>query len=511
MNSSNIFGRQQGSFQVPSNTSQNNNMFQSFSQPSSSGAAQNVGFGQTSTFGQQPVFGHGSGQTPAFGQTPFGQTPSFGQNSGEGQSSSFSSIVQAPTFGQPAQVPATIGFGVSPPSTGQSQVPAFGQVGPTPAFGLNNSQLSAITTGGPQPSFGPSSFRQPSAFSLPSATSSSGVSVQSNVQSSGFGTKFSFKPPNEAVFKPIFSVSPEPSIPQSAPEPLSLAKPATSGTDSSGPGNSGFSLFTSVKPSTLGFSFSQPGAAPSVSITSANVSQTEAVSGNPVRFTFSQPANPASSSCTTTADQPITFPGSANSFNFSAKVVQPQTETKVHPFSGRGYGQPSFGFRGPKPEQNFEGSSGEAAFGTLMRGMKRKEEPLDPNASQEKSSKVDEPQGGAEAPRHPSKRPLLRTREGGLFRTALSGLLKTSGATVKKEDHPVDRSHEDRPEPPVPDPDVPITPPRAPAPIRHILENAEKPGEPTAALWCICSYYHKLIDYCCFQYVRKYLHVPLLV
>ncbi|KAI4878707.1 hypothetical protein NFI96_013487 [Prochilodus magdalenae] len=510
MNPSNVFGRQQGAFQVPSNANQSGGMFQSFSQQGTSSNMPNVGFGQTSTFGQtsafsqQPVFGQPSGQTSAFGQTlSFGQAPSFGQSGGLGQSSSFSSIAQAPAFGQAALGQGTLGFGVSPPSSGQSQAPAFGQVPtfgqtsafgqasafgqPTSAFGPStNSQLptSTVSTATSQPSFGQSSFVQPSAFSLPTAASTPAVSGQSNVQIGSFGAKFNFKPPHESVFKPIFSVSPEPSNPQSAsaPESLGLAKPATSGSNVGGPGS--FSIFAGVKPSTLGFRFSQPGAAPSASATSANVSQTEAHSGNPLQFTFSQPANlPSSSSSTTTAAQPTTVPSSPSSFSFTAKVLQPQTEVKMPQF-GTVFGQPSFGFRGSKsgpcPEGTVgdEESSGEVTFGSPGRGMKRKEEPVDPNAGQEKSSKVDEAQGGTDAPRHPSKRPLLKTRAapGGLFKNALSSLMKTSAPVVKKEERSVDR-----PDPTVPIAEVPVAPPRAPAPVRQVLEKVEKPApEPKA-------------------------------
>ncbi|XP_026851591.2 LOW QUALITY PROTEIN: germinal-center associated nuclear protein [Electrophorus electricus] len=400
-------------------------------------------------------------------------------------------MAQSPGFGQPALGQETLGFGTPSPSnraepdsclwSGISiwvKTSVFGQ--PTSGFGLpsTNSQLatSSVSTGGTQPSFGQSSFGQPSAFSLPTATSGSVVSGQNNTQ-----TLFSFKPPNEAVFKPIFSVSPEPPNPQPAPEPLGLPKPTASGSDSSAPGGSGVSLFTGVKPSTLGFSFSQPGSAPSVSATSGKISQTETLGGNGLQFTFSQPANPSSNCSSTSALQPSTVPSSSSSFSFLAKVLQPQTETKMPLFGGTGtaFGQPPFGFRGPKHGQSQaerlgdEESTGEPEFGSLGKGMKRKDEPVDPNSSQGKSSKIEEVQGGAEAPRHLSKRPLLRNRgpASGLFRNALSGLMKTS---VRKEDRPLNWNEEDRPDPPVPDADVSATPPRAQVPIRNILEKAEK-------------------------------------
>lgn len=495
MNPNNVFGRQQGAFQTPSNVSQSSGLFQSICQQG--GTAPNSGFGQKSPFGQpsafsQPsVFAQGSAQTSVFGQTSsFGQSTSFGQSGGIGQSSSFSTS-QAPAFGQPALSQATLGFGAPPPSTGQSQTPAFGQVQAfgqnsgfvqtagfgqtTSGFGISssNSQLpsNSISTGGSQPS-----FVQPSAF----ATTSSAVSGQSNTQTSAFGTKFNFKPPNENVFKPIFSVSPvPPSVqPVPAPQPFGASNPVTGGSDSSNSGSSGASIFTSVKPSTQGFSFSQPGAVPSASVTSANMPQsTGGMTGaNTLQFTFSQPANPSSSSSIATAAQSISI-SSSPAFSFSAKVVQPQTV----------FGQPSFAFSGSKPEEGpetrTEESSADAAFGSLGKGIKRKEEPNDPNASQVKSSKVEDVQGEFVGPRHPSKRPLNRSRgaAGGLFKNALSGLMRAS--VNKKEERTIDRAAVERPDPPVPDVDVPLTPPRPLAPIRHVLEKEEKPGN---ASFCIC-------------------------
>ncbi|XP_060732789.1 germinal-center associated nuclear protein [Tachysurus vachellii] len=480
MNPNNVFGRQQGAFQTPSNVSQSSGLFQSLSQQS--GTSPNIGFGQKPPFGQPsafiqpPVFAQASAQASVFGQTSsFGQSPSFGQSGGLGQSSSFSSTSQAPAFGQPASSQATLGFGAPPPSAAQSQTPAFGQVqafGQTSGFGQTTSGFGisssnsqppsySISTGGSQP------FGQPSAF----ATTSSAVSGQSNTQTSAFGTKFNFKPPNETVFKPIFSVSPvPPSVqPVPAPEPFGASKPVTGGSDSS---SSGGSLFTGVKSSTLGFSFSQPGAVPSASVATSNTSQTSGgtIGANTLQFTFSQPANPSGSSSTVTAAQSTSISSSPSAFSFSAKVVQPQTV----------FGQPSFAFSSLKPEESSEvrneESSGDAAFVSLGKGMKRKEEPSDTNASHGKSSKVEEVQGESVGPRHSSKRPLIRSRgaAGGLFMNALSGLMKAS--VNKKEERTTDRAPLERPDPPVTDVDVPLTPPRPPAPIRQVLEKGEKPA-----------------------------------
>lgn len=500
MNPNNVFGGQQGAFQAPSTVSQSSSLFQSLCQQGTSGTTPNIGFGERSPFGQpsafsQPsVFAQGSAQTSVFGQTSsFGQSPSFGQGGGLGQSSSFSSTSQAPAFGQPTLGQPPLRFGALPPSTGQSQTPTFGHAqafGQTSGFGQTtgfrqttsgfgisstNSQLpsNSISDTGSKPSFVQPSFGQLSAF----ATSSSAVSGQSNTQTSAFGTKFNFKPPNETVFKPIFSVSPvPPSVqPVPAPELFGSSTPVTGGSDSSGPGSSGVSLFTSVKPNTLGFSFSQPGAVPSASVTSASMSQTAGgmISGNTLQFTFSQPANPSSSSGIAAAAQSTSISSSPSAFSFSAKVIQPQTV----------FGQPSlvFGVSTPEesPEVRNEESSGEAAFGSLGKGLKRKEEPSVPSASQGKSSKVEEVQDEPVGPRHASKRALIRSRgaTGGLFRNAVSGVRKESASTAKKEERPIDRAPGERPDPPVPDVDAPLTPPRPSAPIRHVLEKAEKPGK----------------------------------
>lgn len=506
MNPNNIFGRQQGAFQAPSNASQSSGLFQSLSQQGTGGMMPNIGFGQKSPFGQpsafsQPsAFAQGSVQASVFGPTSsFGQSPSFGQGGGLGQSSSFSSTSQGPAFGQQAVGQAPLVFGAPPPpSIGQSQPPAFGQptgFSPSTGFGQTtsgfgisstNAQLpsNSISTGS-QANFVQPSFGQPSAF----ATTSSAVSGQNNPQPSAFGTKFSFKPTNETVFKPIFSVSPvPPSVqPVLAPEPFGSSVPVTGGTDSSGTGRSGVSLFTSVKPNTQDFSFSQPGAVPSASVTSASTFQAAGgmISGNTPQFTFSQPANPSSSSSITTA-QSTSISSNPSAFSFSAKVIQPQIA----------FGQPSFVFDGSKPEESQEVRneeiSGEGPFGSLGKGMKRKEETSDPNARQGKISIVEEAQSESEGPRHPSKRALVRSRgaTSGLFINALSGLMKASVSTAKKEERTIDRAPGERPDPPVLDVDATVNPPRSQAPIRHVLEKAETPGEfkHLFFIWIFCVY-----------------------
>lgn len=457
----NVFGRPQTAFQAPNNTNQSGNLFQSFAQQN---PAQGVGFGQPSAF-SQPAFGQATQQPSVFGQTPtFGQGTGLSQ--GSGQPPSFSFLGTAPAFGQPSLGQGTLGFGPPPPSyaqaTGQNPMSAFDQssaFSQPSAFGLSSSVSQSSTsfssTVTNQPSFG-----QLSALSGPTTTSSSLMGGRTDNPPSG--NQFTFKPPNEAVFKPIFSVSPEPpsSNLSSASETIGLSKAVTSTIGSS----SGGSLFSCVKPSALGFSFSQPAAAPSVTLSNANFSQKETLGGgSSIQFTFSQPANPSSSS--TPASQPTT----PSTFSFTAQTLQPQSDTKVPAFGGTGI--VSFGFGVPKTEApqrtddragDGQSSGGETAFVSF--GIKRKEEPVDPNAAKSDSSEIE-----ADGSRQPAKRPLLRSRgpAAGLFRSAMSGVLKSKVSPVKREDHPPER-----PDPPGPASDVATTPLRSQAPT--VLKKAEE-------------------------------------
>ncbi len=106
-----------------------------------------------------------------------------------------------------------------------------------------------------------------------------------------------------------------------------------------------------------------------------------------------------------------------------------------------------------------QSSGGERAC--VVSGIKRKEEPVDPNATKSDSSEVE-----ADGPRQPAKRPVLRTRgpAGGLFRNALSELLKSKVSSVNREDH--------LPDPTGPGIDMSTTPPRSQAPT--VLNKAEE-------------------------------------
>ncbi|XP_041925259.1 germinal-center associated nuclear protein [Alosa sapidissima] len=539
MNPSNFFGSQQGAFQAPNNANRSGSIFQSFAQQNTLNAPQNVSFGQTSTFGQSsafnqpPGYSQTTGQTSVFGQSSaFGQTPSFGQSGGLVQSTG-----QTPAFGQSSLGQATTGFGTPPfpQSTGQTQGLMFGQTsafGQTPAFGqtsgfgqqtpgfglqpgISQPQGASVSSGG-SGGAQPMSFGTQSAFSQPTETSSSTTSL--NVQNvpnvapkSGFGiSEFSFKPSNEAVFKPIFSASPEPTNSQTSSEPFGTSKSAPTSMDSSGPANTGFSLpaAQSLQTGGLGFSFSQPAAAPSISGPAAGAPQRETLPASTssvtgLQFTFSQPAVPSSSS--TSVTQPTAVPSSPSSFTFSATVLQGQGELETFSFGAAGARQSAFGDPKVKPEDTAnsemsrgnEGHSGESTFGNFGKGTKRKEETSDLTAAQGKTAKVEvDALGSAGASRQPSKRPLQRNRAlaGGLFGNAMRSVLKSSVNPVKRDppkedDQPPEWGQTQRPDHPAPFPQmgsISAPPPRSQAPTREVLEKAEEMGsleatEPEAA------------------------------
>lgn len=455
MNRSNVFGASQG-FQGQNNSNQG--LFQSFNQQDTNTSTSNTGFGQRPTFGQPSAFSpasvfnnQGSGQVSG----GFSQTPSFGPAGGLGQSSVFSSA-SAPTFGQPVSSQPGPVFGPSQHHVfGNVQKPVFG-FGQTSGFG-NQLPPGSINAGASQPSFGQASFGQVSAFS----PSSSAEKDQTDTQT--VGSKVPAKSRSDPFFKPIFSPG---SVSSDSQSTFGLIKPVTSMSDSTGPGKPRTS-------NTIGFSFSQPGATPS-SFGNVGVSQTGNV-GNAPQFIFSQPANPSSNMTATAAAQSTTVPNTSFIFSQNAPPAQPEPK-KV---SSGGPSQPLFSFKSLKPDESTERveESSDGATGTFGKSTKRKEEADEPNIiSQRKSGKASEVSGRTDGSRHPPKRPLVRSRElgGGLFRNALSGLIKESSLVAKKE-----RPQEHQEDSTGPDVETSVTPPRPSAPVRHFLENVEKekPGE----------------------------------
>ncbi|XP_053296244.1 germinal-center associated nuclear protein [Pleuronectes platessa] len=476
------------------------------SQPSSlPTVSQAPAFGQTSaqpsslpTITQAPAFGQIAAQpsslptvsqAPAFGQTKLGMSSSdfgiasaqaFGQTSGPNQSSVFG---QTSAFGQAAglsqQAP---GFGQQPPGFGKSQMPP----GSTTALGQ------------PQPlAFGQSAYVQPSSTSVPTTVFGTGQSVtqsvtQSVAQSKSFApSEFSFKPANEALFKPIFSASPEPANPQTtsmSSSPFGGNGNQTSTTTSST--TTGFSQLTSAKSGPLGFSFSQPAAAPSVSaqinpLTTSNSSG----STNALQFTFSQPAAPSSSSTTQAS---TTQPTTPSSFSFSVKPSQSQT-TAV--FSGFGQ-SPAFGDSIGQAEtstdekkNNLEASGETNVFARLGKGTKRKEDPVVPSRGLETPDAEEDVSAESDSPRHPSKRPLMRSRGpvGGLFGRALSSLRKESPNTVRREatretlQQALKWEETEKEDDQGQGDSLTVTQPVGPALTRDVLDKAEEPDSAKAA------------------------------
>ncbi|XP_041806149.1 germinal-center associated nuclear protein isoform X2 [Chelmon rostratus] len=503
MNPSNPFGSPQGgAFQAPTNTLKTG-LFQSFGQQSSSNQPPTMGFYQPSAFGQPsphgntifgqtPAFGQSStqppllptaSQAPAFGQPSLGMSsfgsspaPTFGQTSGPNQSSVFG---QTPAFGQPSAFGQAPGFSQQPQGFGK-QPPGFGQQ----PSGFGNSQMtsgSATTLGQPQPlGFGQSVFGQPSSTNV---TTSVFGTAQSATQSRGF----SFKPANEALFKPIFSASPEPANPQttsmsSSPFGSSGSQTNTSAMSSSTTTTTGFPLLTGAKPGPLGFSFSQPAAAPSISAQD-NPQTTSSAPPNTLQFTFSQPAAPSSSNTQASTTQPTT----PSSFSFSAKPPQPQATPL---FGGTSFGQPAlFGDSKAKAEtssdakgSNLEVLGDTNIFARLSKGTKRKEDPPVSSIGPEKAATEDNVTAEADSPRQPSKRPLMRSRgpPRGLFNRALSDLRRDGPNPVKREATKETQQQAstweetEREEVQAQTDNLPPTPPTAQAPTRDMLEKAEE-------------------------------------
>uniref|UniRef100_H2MJD5 Germinal-center associated nuclear protein n=1 Tax=Oryzias latipes TaxID=8090 RepID=H2MJD5_ORYLA len=374
-------------------------------------------FGQP--FGQQNPSSQGLFQPPAFGQQPvmnqsaghgnpiFGQTPVFGQ------SQPSSTVSSAPAFGQ--QPLGTFG-NTNASSFGQNSVSNQGSVlgpgsgfGQPPAFGVTSAFGSNPTLGQPQPLFfGQTSFGQTSSTS--SSTSVFGQ-TPNITQSRGFGSsEFSFKPANDAIFKPIFSASPEPTNPQIT--PVSGSSFCAAGSQVSSSTNAGFSFLTGSKAGPAGFNLSQP--APVSSSSSQNNSLTTAC-----------------------GDQTKTLPFSFSHFSLKNFQTQP-TPLSV----GAGFDQLS-AFGEPKSkvetsldknDSNLSGQGNSNIFREFSKGTKRKDPAMPVLGIQKPATDQDAP-SRAESPRQPSKRPLIRSRgqPGGLLSRALNAIRKDQSSSVRNE------------------------------------------------------------------------------
>ncbi|KAI9535071.1 hypothetical protein NQZ68_007159 [Dissostichus eleginoides] len=462
---------------------------QNQSSPFGQTAAQNqsLPFGQTAAQNQSSAFGQTAAQNQS---SPFGQTVTqtqsspFGQTATQNQSSPFGQTVtqtQSSPFGQTAAQNPNSVFGQTS-SFGQAsafgQAPGFSQQ--PSAFGNSQMSGSTTTTGQPQPpGFGQSVFGQPSSTSV---TTSGFGTTPSVTQSRGFGSsKSTFKPANEALFKPIFSASPEPVNPQTTAMTSSPFGSTVSQTSSSSMGSSStasvFSTKTGAQPGPPGFSFSQPAAAPS--ITTQNnplTTDTSNAPSNPLKFTFSQPAAPSSSSTQASTNEPTT----PSNFSFSATSLLPQAAPL---FGGTNFGQPP-AYSDIRAEAEEKGSNlaETNVFARLGKGTKRKEDLTAPSTGPEKPATGEEGEEGEEdvhgrdSPRQPSKRPLMRSRGPpvGLFGRALNCLRKDITHPVMreatKETESVQAQADERA----------ATPPAVQAPARDELETAEESDSPKA-------------------------------
>nr|XP_057902994.1 germinal-center associated nuclear protein [Doryrhamphus excisus] len=425
MNPTNPFGNPQGGGLQESNTG-NAALFQAFGQQTPSSVPQNVNIFQPSAFGLPSA----SKQASSHGTSIFGQSSSFGQQST--QSSSLPGSTQV--FNQPSVGASKLGFGGgtgfgSVSGTNQSfgqpsvfgQGSGFGQKGTgfgAQGFGsTNQSSGSATFLGQTQPlGFGQSVFGQQSTTSTASS-----VFGTTQTQNSRFGSEFSFKPANEALFKPIFSVSPEPTNPQTTSLPNSSFGNTAEKTSSTIPG------FSGAKSGSLGFSFSEPAAAPSLPAQNnpASTSGYTAVS-SALQFTFSQPAAPSSSG----TNAPVTQPQTVSTFSFSSKALRPQMvqllggTSILHPSAFGDIKSKTDSTSGHKVSQDGEAN----VFAAFRKGMKRRDESTTTEMSDTAAETVADDDKTAEisSPRQPPKRPLMRSRgpAAGLFSRALSGLRK---------------------------------------------------------------------------------------
>uniref|UniRef100_A0A3B4ANF1 Germinal-center associated nuclear protein n=1 Tax=Periophthalmus magnuspinnatus TaxID=409849 RepID=A0A3B4ANF1_9GOBI len=363
-------------------------------------------FGQTSSAPQQaPVFGQGSTAAqppPAFGQattTPlpapmFGQSssttpqqapPAFGPQTGSvfgggsGQNAAQGSVFgQAPSFGATFGQSGGFGQGFG------GHASAFGAQ-QTLQFGQSSTSSSALSFG--QPVFGQPTTTAPT-------TSIFGASSSNASQST---SEFSFKPANEAVFKPIFSASTE---------------STTTTTSNSAFGGGAQPALT-------------PAVLPVAQQPTASTSSTAPTTA--LQFTFSQPATPNK------ATSNVTQPTTPSSFTFTSKTVQTQSKPAFGPSKfGQTFGEAKDKAAGDK-ESSVEPTTETNVFARLGKATKRKDDA--PGSSVGKEVTEEETAGETDAPRQPPKRPLVRSRgpPPGLFGRALSGLRRETSGAPKRE------------------------------------------------------------------------------
>ncbi|XP_074858216.1 germinal-center associated nuclear protein [Carettochelys insculpta] len=361
MNPNNPFrGQQSAAFQAPSDSSVR--MFQAqtpfqFGQPSlfgqgSGGSVQNLGFSQPSSFTQPSGLSHGSScQTLRFG-LPSGFTPSYG--------------LTQPT---PFVAPSAPG---SPSLVGNQ---GFSFKPPTNLATLRNASNFGVTPG--------------------------------EVSSSGFvGSEFSFKPVENAVFKPIFGAGSEPEKTQSQVIPTSFkfSHPVSSGPGLLAP--FGLSQETSSSGTSTNFSFSKPASSSNLPSSFASLpSRTVEDDNKGTKPLFGSPISSFTSfSSSSTGSLDL-----GGNFQVSISTKSEHEEAQNEP------------------------------LGSLVKGMKRKEErDRSPRGRDYDVSEESEIASRSEYP--PDKRPVRLNRPrggggGGLFSRTLQDVLKSNkdSGHVKKE------------------------------------------------------------------------------
>uniref|UniRef100_A0A8C4WDP7 Germinal-center associated nuclear protein n=1 Tax=Gopherus evgoodei TaxID=1825980 RepID=A0A8C4WDP7_9SAUR len=351
--------------------------------------------------GQQPaVFPAPSNSSVGMfqAQTPFrfGQPPMFGQSSGGSvqnlgfaQPSSFTqpSGLNHPTSGQ------TLGFGLPP---GFTQSYGLGQ--PT-TFVASSAPTSSSVVGNQGFSFKPptnlGTFQNASNFGVTSG----------DVSSSGFvGSEFSFKTPENAIFKPIFGAGSEPEKTQSQiiPTSFTFSHPVSSGPGVLAP--FGLSQETSSSTTSTNFSFSKPASSSNLpsSFASSVPSKTVEDERKGTKPLFGSP----SSSFTT-------FPSSSGSLdlggNFEVSIATKSEHDKAQ----------------------------SEPLASLVKGMKRKEE-RDRSPRGRDYDVAEESEIVTRSGYPPDKRPVRLSRPrgaAGLFSRTLQDVLKSNkdSGRVKKE------------------------------------------------------------------------------
>ncbi|XP_004842601.1 germinal-center associated nuclear protein [Heterocephalus glaber] len=341
--------------------------------------------------GQQPsaFAASSSGTAGTFQSKPpfrFGQPSLFGQNNTlSGKSPGFSHM---PSFGTPSGITHSSGqtFGL----TQTSSSGLFSGLERAPPFVATSGPSSSSVPG--NPGF---SFKSPTSLGVFSSTTAFG-SEAGEVVSSGFGkTEFSFKPLENAVFRPILGTESEPEKTQSQITSgfFTFSHPVNSGPG--GPTPFSFSQVTSSSAPNSSFIFSKP-------VNSNN---------------SSSPFNPALSNQNVEEEKrgPKSVFGSCNS-NFSS-----------FPVSSGSLGEPFSVNKSGVRQGCEEAVSQVEPLPGLMKGLKRKEDQdCSPRRHGYEAAEDSDPMSRGDHP--PDKRPvrLNRPRGGTLFGRTIQDVFKSN-------------------------------------------------------------------------------------